>query len=132
MYLHLDNNHNIKPDSHNCFHCQAQVHVQILTTVFIQICEECLPASQSARQLSAKEEQDEEGDTGEEAREEGSQDPLGHPAGVHPDLDSVQCPRRHEGYPWARAERGISLHFSLFIGSVRSSRNTIRLSVKLV
>ena len=55
--------------------------------------------------LPAEEEQTEEGDPGEEAGEEGGQDPVRHPAGLHTHLDAVQRPGRHEGHPGAGAER---------------------------
>ena len=106
-----------------CFHIWAIITTssQSLRTVFIQICQECVPARQCSRQLPAQEEQDEEGDTGEEAGEEGGQDPLGNTAGVHPNLDPIQCAGGDEGDPGARAERGIFYIF--FFGSVRSSRS---------
>ena len=67
-----------------------------------QICQERVSAKYiKSWEFHATEEQAEEGDTREETREEGSQDAISHPLGVHPDLDSLQCPRRHEGYPWA-------------------------------
>ena len=74
---------------------------QSLTTVSLQICQECVPAIQSASQLPAQKEQDEEGDPGKEAGEEGSKDPLSYSPGFHPDLDSLQCSCCYEGNPWA-------------------------------
>lgn len=99
-----------------CFHIWAIITTssQSLRTVFIQICQERVPACQCSGQLPAQEEQDEEGNTGEEAGEEGGQDPLGNIAGVHPNLDSIQRAGRNEGDPWARAERGI-LYFSFLL-----------------
>ena len=55
--------------------------------------------------LAPAEEQTEEGDPGEEAGEEGGQDSVCHPAGLHTHLDALQCPGSHERHPGTRPER---------------------------
>ena len=57
------------------------------------------------RHLTPTEEQAEEGDPGEEAGEEGGQDSVRHPAGLHTHLDAVQCAGGDERYSGPRPER---------------------------
>ena len=57
------------------------------------------------RHLTPTEEQAEEGDPGEEAGEEGGQDSVRHPAGLHTHLDSIQRVGSDEGHPRAHSER---------------------------
>ena len=72
-----------------------------------EVCQERQPGQHRnpRRRLPTKEEQTEEGDPGEEAGEEGGQDSVCHPAGLHTHLDALQCPGSHERHPGTRPER---------------------------
>ena len=77
-----------------------------LLIVCVEVCQECQPGQhRHPGQLTATEEQAEEGDPGEEAGEEGGQDSVCHPAGLHTHLDAVQCPGSHERHSGTRPER---------------------------
>ena len=63
-----------------------------------QVCEERQPRElHGPCQLPPSQEQTEEGHAGEAAGEEGGQDAVRHPAGVHSDLDPVQRAGCDEG-----------------------------------